>query len=647
MPLTQSDVRRQIMSDRDLSQRFRDGQEILAIQGYKQYLGYRRKLEENEKHRSNLHIPLTYRIVDTIRAREVKAICGSRPYVDAIIKPGPNSRPELMLENEQKSKIAAALLDQQLALNKFVSLAYDYSTAKLIFPVSILGVCWEHEEDKRKKRVQFELAGMKFPFAVTKEENEILFDDNRLFYVDLWDYWWDPWAGTQDIGRHSFGIYRQFMTKDEIENNLEFFKSQGMGKVFMPTRDDWAKIQEIEVKDNRFQRFSEVELETPSNEGIDADSAPGNNSANRRYAVYAHWTRNELKWIINDSFVPVIGDNPFWRHKQIPFAMQSFERMPGEVCGRSASFFIHHLQEEINTQRNQRLDNVALIINCMWQRKSSSEVTDAELVSKPGGIIEVNEIGEVQPFTFPDVTSASVREDQIAVKEAEDTLGSPAITQGLAPSGDPTATQIQSQNNNASIRIDVKIMLLAEPWERTFGLMDMNNQQLITDQRMVEMFGEDGVKRWQEMGPLDIIGYERDYTIASAKADPSVNREIKRQQLWNTIAEGMQLGLNLDFEGLVTEWLKTMDFSNPEKYKLSPEDIEAKAKAAAEQQMAQQTEAAGQEQQAQQQKFQQDMVMTVIQIIGKLVEKNPMLLSELSGLMPAMAGQGGEQQLLG
>jgi hypothetical protein len=639
LELTQNEVKRMILQDRDMCQKFRTPQEELTTQGYKQYLGWRPKVDNK---RSNLHIPVSYRIVDTIRSREVKAIAGSRPFVEPVVKPGPNTKPELMTVNEEKAKIAGALLDQQLITNKFVPLVYDWATSKLIFPYTVVGVCWKYQEETVKKRVQFEALGMQFPGLVTQSKKEVLYDDNEIFYVDMMDYWYDPYAGSQDIGNHRFGIYREWLTKDQIEQRLEFYKKQGNGKVFMPTNEEWKAIQGCNVTDNRFQRFSETDQAVPdkNNNETGYNDKSGINK-NQRYAVYNYWTPNNLHLMVNDTFVPLIGDNPFWRHKQIPFAMQSFERMPGEVVGRSALHFIYHLQEEVNTQRNQRIDNVSLILNVMWKVRKGT-VDKQQLISRPGGIIELEDMGDIEPASVPDFTGSSIREDSITIKEMEDTLGSPAITQGIESAGDQTATEITSQNSNASVRIDVKLMLWTEPWERVLGLMDMNNQQLITNERLVQMFDEQGLQYWKQMGPLDVIGYERDYVLAGAKIDPSSNKELRRQQKFQLLVEGPKVGLKLDYDKLAVDYLKDLDVPNASKYYLPPEQIQAQEQAAMQQQMDQQNQMMEQKQMENQQKMQQEIVKIVLQTIGKVVENNPALLTQLNELMPT---QGGDPQL--
>jgi hypothetical protein len=641
LPMTQSEAKELILTDLDISQDYRLPYETQAIRGYKQYLGYRAELKNISK--SNLHIPVLYRIIDTVRSRMVKTTAGSRPYVDPIIRPSSGMTPELMLANEEKAKIPAALLDMQLEQNRFARLVYDFYTAKLLFPASFLGLCWRYEEKKIKKRQQAEFLGIKFPFAIIKETDEVLFDDNELIYVDFFDAWVDPWGSSSDMSRHGYFIHREWLTREQIEMKMSFYKEQGIGEVFIPTSEEWKSIADIEIPDNRFDRISKIDMPVPDNQGIQNDGK--GNSKNRRYALYNRWTGDNLSCIINKSHVCMAeGDNPYWRHRQIPFMMQSYEPLPGEVYGRSLAHFEYFLQEELDTIANQRIDNVSLVINCMWKRRAGSNIEDSQLISRAGGVIDVDNMDDIDQLLFTDVTSSAWPHQQDLIRMMEDTVGSPAIVQGIDSGTSQTATEITSQNSNASIRFDVKIIVDSDEWKRFFGMMDMNNQQLVTDKRLVEMFGQEGISRWREIGPLDIIGFERDYQLGSARVDPAANKELRRQQIWNSIVEGKDKQLNLDFDGLVTEWLKTLDFANPTKYQLTPDQVKAQGEAAAQQQSQQAQQVESAKMQQNQMEFQQDLVKTVIEIIGKLVEKNPMLLGELTNIAGGLNEQSGNVQ---
>jgi hypothetical protein len=630
---TQSDAKELILTDLDISQDYRLPYEIQAIQGYKQYLGYRKILKN--KDRSNLHIPVMYRIEDTVRSRIVKTVAGNRPYVDAVIKASSGMSPELMADNEEKAKIPAALIDMQLEQNRFAQMVYDFTTAKLNFPAAIMGLCWRYDEEKVKKRVQMEALGIKFPLVVTKESKEVTYDDNELIYVDFFDYWPDPWGGSLDVRQHSYGIHREWLTKEQIERKLEFYKRQGIGEVFMPTGQDWKNIADIEIPDNRFDRISAINMPVPDNQSIQSDGK--GNYRNMRYALYNYWTKDGLKCLINKTFVPFVGENPYWRHRQIPFMMQSYEQLPGEVYGRSLAFFEYHLQEELNTIVNQRIDNISLVINCMWKKKRGTSVDESQLVSSPGGFIELDNMDDVAQLVFNDVTATAWNHQQDIIRQMEDAVGSPAIVQGIDAGSSQTATEITSQNSNASIRFDVKVIVDSDAWKRLFGMMDMNNQQFITDERMVKIFGQQGAKdEWRKIGPLDLVGFERDYQMSNARVDPAANKEVRRQQLWEALAQGKQAGLSLDFDALAFEWLKTFDFSNPEKYRLQPEQIRAQVTQTIQTQQDQVQQEQAAKTQEQDAKFQQEIFKTVIQILGKLAEKNPSVLGQLTQLAGGM-----------
>src|SRR5690606_13863817 len=62
--------------------RFRRQYDDKAVEWYKVYVGHREK--PVIEGRSNLHIPRTYEIVDSIRARIVRSFFATRPYLDFV-----------------------------------------------------------------------------------------------------------------------------------------------------------------------------------------------------------------------------------------------------------------------------------------------------------------------------------------------------------------------------------------------------------------------------------------------------------------------------------------------------------------------------------------------------------------------------------
>ena len=167
-----------------------------------------------------------------------------------------------------------------------------------------------------------------------------------------------------------------------------------------------------------------------------------------------------------------------------PFAVSSYEPLPNEFYGMSAVELVADIQEEINTHRNQRIDNISLVMNKMWKVKRGADIDESELVSRPHGIIHVDDMGDIEEFRMTDVTGSSYAEEQMSKTDMENTLGVPAVVRGADSSRRETATEIVTKTSNAGIRFDVKIMLFESTFfKRIARLMDLNNQQFVDEEK--------------------------------------------------------------------------------------------------------------------------------------------------------------------
>ena len=89
-----------------------------------------------------------------------------------------------------------------------------------------------------------------------------------------------------------------------------------------------------------------------------------------------------------------------------------FEQLPNEFYGLSAVGLVEHLQHELNTTRNQRIDNVSFVLNRMWKVRRGADIDDSELVSRPHGVVHVDNPDDVTPFEMSGVTASSYNEKQ-------------------------------------------------------------------------------------------------------------------------------------------------------------------------------------------------------------------------------------------
>ncbi len=561
----------------------------VARRCYKLYVGYRDPLPEGMEGRSNLHIPRTYEQMDTWRARLLKAFFGiARPYIDFLPSPQ-GARPEVMEVNDQKARLAAALADQQLERNVVVSVFYNYLTDLLIFPTAILGVGWRYERRKVRRREPImgvgmdPMTGAPTPVVVgwaPVEREAVVWDDNELVNVNFFDFWPDPRG--KDVDSCRFVFQREWCTQQQAEEKLAVLEAAGAGSVY-PV--DWEALRGAggEFEDGAWELLTAVGLTPESSDGF----WPKDDQRGHLFEVLHYWEDERHAILINRKQVAYDGATPYWRHGKKPFVAVPFEPLSGQFYGMSATQLIEHLQHELNTHRNQRIDNVSLVLNRMWIARRGLD--EEQFFSRPHGIIWADDPQkDIVPLVTPDVTASSYNEESITKQDMESTLATPAVVRGVTPNRKETATTTATLAGNASIRFDVKILLFdALGLRRMAYLMDCNNQQFVDQPRLVRLFGDQGPNEWKMVGPEEIIG-EYDYRPAGANVDPATNKELRRQQLSQALAFAVQTNNPFikKYE-LTREWLSSFDFRNVDKFLYSEQEV-MQMQAAAQAQAAQQ-----------------------------------------------------------
>ena len=557
---------------------YRSQFEDQAIANYKLLIGF--KDEENKvEGRSNLHIPKTYEIVDTLRARIVKNFFDRRPYIDFLPAPQLGNLDNLE-QMENKADVASALVDDQLEKNNIRAKFYDYVTSMLTFPAGIMGVGWRYEEEYVKKKVpvpdmrinamgQMVQAGYR---TEIREEWVTQWDDNEITNIDFFDFWPDPQASTLKECRGVF--QREWVTKEDLEQKLDFLNNLGEGVIY-PVNLDELQGSNAGLEQGRWERLSAVGVNKGNNTFDIYGNAP--DDSKQPFEVLHYWENDRHTMYINRQEVIYDGPTPYWRHKELPFIVQSYDRLPNEFYGKSAISLIHDLQHELNTQRNQRVDNVSMILNKMWKVRRGADIDEEELVSRPNGVIKVNQLDDVMSFEQGEIPQSALQSEHMVNQNLQNALGTTGVIRGADSKQDQTATEAMKKANSASLRFDVKIKLFDSTGiKRLARIMDLNNQQFINDNRLVKL-GVDSTQNWKRVGPAELLG-EFDYRPAGANVDPTANKQVRREQLTNMISMLMKTqNPYIDYESLTKEWLESFDMRNPEKFMKSEEQKKKEA----------------------------------------------------------------------
>lgn len=504
--------------------------------------------------RSNLFIPRTYLEVATLRSRIIKSFFAARPYIEFLPTASRNTTPEMLEAAMGKAKLAAALVDYQLERTGIFPKFYDYTTNIMICPAGIMRVSWCYQTRMMRKRVPYTrldvemvpdpMTGQPMPrpvavqvpgvFRVVMDE-EVVYDDNDITIVDWWDWWPDPFG--RDIDHCRYCFERVLMTWRELEEYLGMLQELGSGDVYELDREQVIE-RGRELAAGQFERLTARGFSTPTDRMRKDDPK-------RLVEVLLYWEDEVHALIVNRASLAYFGENPYWRHSLKPYVVQPFEPLHNELYGLSAAQFIEHLQDELNTTRNQRIDVVSFLINRPWlvEQGMESEINEADLIITPNKIIPVPNLDKVRPMDPIDVPASAYQEEAAIKRDMEDVLGVPPVAQGMPEQSGTTATEIAQRASNVAIRYEIWIALFEwMGFKRMARLMDLNNQQLVEESRLVPFWDGQAIVEWKNADVEQILG-EFDYRPTGTASDPGANREVCRKEIMEAVQFLQNLGV--------------------------------------------------------------------------------------------------------
>jgi hypothetical protein len=174
--------------------------------------------------------------------------------------------------------------------------------------------------------------------------------------------------------------------------------------------------------------------------------------------VLEYWDKDKIIVVGARNFVLKIEDNPF--QGLLPFIMARYIPVQHELYGIGVPEVSENLQEELNSVRNQRMDNVNLIINRMWIANKYADIDFDNMVSYPGNVILSNDINAIKPLVTLDVTKSSYQEEEVIKKDMDMATGEFAYGRGEPPQRRETATGIVRLQQATNIRFDTIVKML-------------------------------------------------------------------------------------------------------------------------------------------------------------------------------------------
>ncbi len=195
-------------------------------------------------------------------------------------------------------------------------------------------------------------------------------------------------------------------------------------------------------------------------------------------------------------------------HGESLFIKINYISVANEFYGIGIPERILCLQDELNDVRNQRMDNVNLILNKMFAIDKNADVNTKDFVSRPGGFIRGagNPSEWFKELDLKDVTNSAYKEEGIIKDDAQDATGSYEYAYGASPARQETATGIIRLQSAASKRFAIIARIMEyEGIKKIIKKMYQLDLQFIKKSRVIRIVGKEG-DSWLDVTPEDIKG---------------------------------------------------------------------------------------------------------------------------------------------
>lgn len=465
------------------SEDFRESHKEKWEDYYKLYRSYRQKSLYPLK--SNIFVPYTFALVEQVVPKMLGAIFNTKPIVSVGIREGGDQDLAIILERMLDYLFDQENLELYFRLQDFFKEAAIYGTSFAMIRPKFSG-------------------GKEAPFEYI--------DVNP---IDLFNVFPDPRGLSLSRMRHL--ITRTYVDYEELEKKVELgtYKSSDVKQL----KDKLASVADIdEAKKKRLTSIGILE-----EYAVDPDR--------KIIEILEYYDRDEIIVIGAKEVMLKRIDNPYGI---LPFVMCKYTNAPHELYGIGLPEMIASLQEELNTTRNQRMDNVNLVINRMWKASTIADIDYDNLISYPGNVIKCGDPNGLIPLETPDVTESAYKEESVIKGDIELATSEYAPARGEPTQPRQTATGIIRLQQAANARFDAVIKGIEFGTVRRLAkLFVWMSYLFLPQERLVQIIGlEDFVRlrgnRFKQMNPNDIL---KCYDFIPMGSSTTAVKELRVQQI--------------------------------------------------------------------------------------------------------------------
>lgn len=511
------------------------------------YKMYRAHIDDKDLREdgSNLFIPYVFNIVENAFPKIVKSLFSVRPYIPYLPVNANDAGSAKKADNMTK------LVEWELDNKMKGRLVYNnILRSTCIYGTAISKQTWKLEERPVVKRA--EIAGYQtdpetgFTAQITTmqpvETTEIVYDAPYMQNIELQNFFFDPY-GT-DIDNCEYCIHRYWLPMHkliEMANN---------GQLDISAKDIKDKIGSTSTRATEGDtKSAAIGMGTKPNRTNDVE-------------VLEYWTNDVKCLVLNRCLVGLVTANPYW-HRRKPFSKWECVPVSGEFYGIGIVEMCRQLQIELNTTRNQRIDNVSYALNRMYSILRSANIDTAQLKSRPNGFIEVDSHDDIKELQVADVKSSAYTEETVIKNDMDVTSGVYNYTRGEPADRRETATTASILSQAGNDRFESQVLQIGWGGFSDSALqLAWLNRQYITVDTQIAVVGDNG-EQSSIMINQDDIDVDLQIIPAPSSLFSAANKQIKQ----NSLVQLSNILVNnpvVNQEEYLKRVFEAFDFTNPE-----------------------------------------------------------------------------------
>jgi hypothetical protein len=466
-----------------LSDRWREAHEDRWENYYKLYRSYREKNDFPLK--SNIFVPYTFALVEAVVPKMLGVIFNTKPIVSVSVREGGDRGMAVLLERVLDYLFDEEGLELYFRLQTFFKEAAVYGTS-------------------------FAMIRPKF-----KDDEAMTFDYIDLEPIDLFNVYPDQRAISLSQMNHL--IIRKFIDLSDLKTKAE----QGIYNKSQVDRLEHYMENNLTIDQKKKDRLSSIGI--LEDYGLDPDK--------KIIEVLEFYDRDEIIVVAGRKVKLKRVPNPYGI---LPFIQCKYSPVPHELFGIGIPEMIETLQEELNTTRNQRMDNVNLVINRMWKASKIADIDYDNLLSYPGNVIQCGDIAGLEPLETPDVTQSAYKEEDTIKRDIELATSEYEYSRGAPPTQRETATGIIRLQQAANARFDsvvkgiefgtVRRMAKVFVWMTYLFMPPQRFAQIVGLEEFVRLKG----KSFYQQNPNEIL---RCYNFQPMGSSTTAVKELRAQQI--------------------------------------------------------------------------------------------------------------------